>query len=322
MGLSLSDILLRDVSAERSDALLVRLGAQALVELPKSNDIVAHFVLDGEVTIEAGKAGDTTLLHAGEFALLHYGTRHSLYPGAHRPAGEGIAIPEWPVGDAPAELRAGTGRDKALLLSAALRLIHRPTSPHEHKPLGPVVRLDPGADDIFRFGMLATDPAQVEAAARGPGASAFVNAFMNLHLTHVMRCAGIALDGAFRDFTQSPYLMTSEKTRSVATAMRLMQTHLERPWTVAGLAREVRLSRSTFAAVFRESVGTGPMAYLARLRMERAAALLTERRLELPLIAIAQWVGYEAPSAFARAFKHHFGLSPRAYCSATREERA
>jgi transcriptional regulator GlxA family with amidase domain len=128
-----------------------------------------------------------------------------------------------------------------------------------------------------------------------------------------MRCGGMDLEYAFRDLMRSPYLMGSEKSRAVATAVRLLQTHMEKSWTVASLAREVGQSRSTFAATFSACVGTGPIEYLSKLRMERAAALLAEHRLNLPLTVIAHRVGYEAPSSFARAFRTHFGLSPRAF---------
>ena len=82
--------------------------------------------------------------------------------------------------------------------------------------------------------------------------------------------------------------------------------------TVETLAREVGLSRSSFAAKFRAQVGLGPMEYLTEIRMKYAANLLRSNT-EVPLWDISRRTGYKTESSFARAFKLHFGVSPRAY---------
>ena len=67
-------------------------------------------------------------------------------------------------------------------------------------------------------------------------------------------------------------------------------------------------SRSVFADRFSAIVGTSPMNYLGRWRMQLAAG-----RLELPGISIAQAgaeVGYESEAAFNRAFKKYVGMPP------------
>jgi AraC-like DNA-binding protein len=215
------------------------------------------------------------------------------------------------------ELKAGHGKEKAKFISAALRLIHNPTRAHNENPLEGVLRLSKSAEHVFKDGVLLTNAEQIEASSRGPGASAFVNALMNLHLTHALRCGGMRLrmDYGFQELSRSPYLSSSEKSRAVATAVRLLNTHTEKGWTVAGLAQQVGQSRSTFAATFSACVGTGPMEYLNKVRMDKAAELLAEPRLEMPLVTIASRVGYGAASSFARAFKAHFGVSPRSFCS-------
>lgn len=314
MGSSMSDILLRDVNSERSDSILIRMGALGLISVPQSTDIVAHVVLEGRVTIETENMDRPTHLGPGEFALLHYGSKHCIYADSHRPAGKGAQISVWPTGDEPAELNVGKGPGQAKFLSAALRIIHRPTRTHGENPLDDIFCLKLEAKQLFKGRVILTDIEQIEAACHGPGANAFVNALMNLHLTHAMRCALFELSESIRDLPHSPYLMSSEKSRAVAIAVRLMRTHPEREWTVAKLAREIGLSRSTFAAIFCANVGCGPMELLNKLRMERAAELLAEQRLELPLLTIAIRVGYGAASSFGRAFKTHYGLSPRAYC--------
>jgi len=78
--------------------------------------------------------------------------------------------------------------------------------------------------------------------------------------------------------------------------------------TLERLAREVSLSRSSFAERFTHFVQEAPMRYLGRWRMQLAL-----RALESPSTSIAQaaaQVGYQSEAAFNRAFKKHVGVPP------------
>jgi AraC-like DNA-binding protein len=63
--------------------------------------------------------------------------------------------------------------------------------------------------------------------------------------------------------------------------------------------------------IFRRALGVTPLQYLARLRMERAAALLGEGR--LTVAAVARAIGLDDPYYFSRLFREHFGCSPSQY---------
>lgn len=80
------------------------------------------------------------------------------------------------------------------------------------------------------------------------------------------------------------------------------------PWTVAELARRVRVSRASFASRFRAGVGRPPMAYLTRWRLTLAGDLLLDP--DLTVAAVARAVGYDNPYAFSTAFKREVGVSP------------
>jgi AraC-like DNA-binding protein len=84
-----------------------------------------------------------------------------------------------------------------------------------------------------------------------------------------------------------------------------------RKWTLQALARVAGMSRSSFAARFRGTVGEPAMDYLTRWRMMLAADRLA--RQDLPISAIAPTVGYESDSAFGAAFKRVIGRSPRQF---------
>jgi AraC-like DNA-binding protein len=99
-----------------------------------------------------------------------------------------------------------------------------------------------------------------------------------------------------------------------------MHAAVDTPWTVAGLAAKVGLSRSGFAARFNETVGEPPLQYLAKWRVARAAELL--RNTDQAVAEIAGHVGYESVPSFSKAFKRWQGTSPGIFRRTNRNERA
>ena len=96
--------------------------------------------------------------------------------------------------------------------------------------------------------------------------------------------------------------------RQVGAAIAAIHREPERRWTVAALAVEVGISRSGFAARFRQLVGDGPIEYLTRWRMLLAGRSLARGE---PIGSIARSLGYESESAFSTAFKRVMGSTPR-----------
>jgi transcriptional regulator GlxA family with amidase domain len=99
--------------------------------------------------------------------------------------------------------------------------------------------------------------------------------------------------------------------RDLGAVLQRMHAAPEQPWTVDGLARAAGMSRSAFAARFKAMLGFGPLTYLARWRMHRAAELLATS--DAPAAAIASAVGYETEGAFGKTFKRYVGETPGAY---------
>jgi len=103
----------------------------------------------------------------------------------------------------------------------------------------------------------------------------------------------------------------------IARAVEAIQSEPGTKWSVAGLARVANSSRSVFAEQFRLAVGSPPLAYLARVRMERAKELLAGQGLSVGQTATA--LGYDSDVAFSRAFRRHAGVSPSAWRRSIRE---
>ncbi|GAA1142701.1 AraC-like DNA-binding protein [Kitasatospora gansuensis] len=100
----------------------------------------------------------------------------------------------------------------------------------------------------------------------------------------------------------------------VGHALRLLHGDLAHPWTVAGLAAEVGVSRAALARRFAELVGEPPMSYLTGRRLALAADLLHDPAATLG--SVAHQVGYRSPFALSTAFKRVHGISPQQHRSA------
>lgn len=95
---------------------------------------------------------------------------------------------------------------------------------------------------------------------------------------------------------------------AVAIACRILDSQIERSWSLAALAAEVQLSASHFHRIFHQSTGVTPLEWLTRKRMERAV-----HDLGVPgatVAAVARRLGYTDISYFIRVFRHWTGTTP------------
>jgi AraC-like DNA-binding protein len=104
----------------------------------------------------------------------------------------------------------------------------------------------------------------------------------------------------------------------VGKALALMHRQPSVPWTIAGLAKQVGVSRAVLAERFRHFLGMPPIAYLTRWRLELGAQLLTSTSRSVAQIAAE--VGYESEPAFNRAFKREFDSPPARFRAKSKVE--
>jgi AraC-like DNA-binding protein len=97
----------------------------------------------------------------------------------------------------------------------------------------------------------------------------------------------------------------------VGKSLALLHRRPDHPWTIAGLAAQAGVSRSSLVERFTRYLGEPPMAYLTAWRLRLAAEALTSSSKGVADIAAA--VGYESEAAFNRAFKRAFGAPPARY---------
>jgi transcriptional regulator GlxA family with amidase domain len=106
----------------------------------------------------------------------------------------------------------------------------------------------------------------------------------------------------------------------VGRSLALLHKRPSHPWTIAGLAEEVGLSRSALVDRFTRYLSEPPMAYLTGWRLRLAAEALTST--PKGVADIAADVGYDSEAAFNRAFKRVFGVPPARYRRNSRDPAA
>lgn len=94
----------------------------------------------------------------------------------------------------------------------------------------------------------------------------------------------------------------------LAKALVAMQEQPGLNWSLASMAASAGMSRSAFAALFKQEVGDTPADYLTQWRLSLAQSQLRAGR---SIKQIADELGYANPSALSRVFRQRVGMSPR-----------
>lgn len=263
-------------------------------------------VLDGSCRLAvAGRAPVT--LQAGDFILIP--AAYDFVASSMKPP----AADTTPIALRDGELRHGLrgggpdvrmlvghctfgSQDAALLVSLLPSLVH--------------VR---GQDRLATLVQLVRD----ESRERRPARDVILARLLEVLLIEALRASsGI---GA------SPGLVRGLADERIGVALRRMHERPAKAWTIAQLAKEAGLSRSTFFERFDDAVGVAPMEYLVGWRIALAKDLLRRGQ---TVGEVATQVGYSSATTFSAAFTRHAGTPPSHYArasappSARRAERA
>jgi AraC-like DNA-binding protein len=255
-------------------------------------------VLDGGCRI-AVDGHEPIELHAGDFALI--------------PAAYGVAVSsldEPPVGQdtlAPTALGHGEFRLGPAGAAVDLRMVAGHCS-FESPDASLLVSLLPQLVHVRGEQRLATlvQLVREETREQRPARDVVLSRLMEVLLIEALRSTA--------GTNAPPGLVRGLADARLAAAIRGMHERPTRAWTVAELAKEAALSRSTFFERFNREVGIPPMEYLLAWRMALAKDLL--RRNAGRMAEIAERVGYASASTFSVAFARHVGMPPTQYARA------
>lgn len=94
----------------------------------------------------------------------------------------------------------------------------------------------------------------------------------------------------------------------IAAAIRLMETHIDRPMRMAAIAKRTGVTARTLETAFTRLIGETPGHYYLGLRLATARKMVTDTRLSMTEIATR--TGFSGAAAFSRAFKAKFSKAP------------
>jgi AraC-like DNA-binding protein len=280
----LSDIL-RSMRVTGSVYFCDRLEAPWTRSFDEPSRATFHLVRRGECYLHADDV--EAHLAAGDFVFLEPGRGHTL---SDRSSDGTAGSPETVLLCGYCRLDAPAGHP----LVEALRSLT-------------IVR----ADELERHSWLKSTLEQLSAEylAETPGSEVVVDRLTEVLLVELIRIhfSRSETGGFIRALYDKP----------IARTLALIHAQPEKDWTLEGLAREAAMSRSAYAARFKELVGQTMFEYLTAVRMQRAQALLRESGSSLT--AIAARVGYTSRLAFSKAFKRLTGITPSRYRREARE---
>ncbi len=265
-----------------------------------------HLVVQGQCTVTLPN-NKIRVLNPGDLVLIPRGQTHILSDAPVDDAPPLETVLEQVQYDGSGVLRVGDGDATASTQLVCGHFTFREKADHamlqampDHLIVTSAMRAENSwLDDILRLisRHMFSDRAGLEASVR--------------RLSEVMFIELMRLALESKDNEQLRPALSGFRDPQIGHSLAIIHKDLQNPWTVGSLAKEVGMSRSSFADRFANLMGQGPMAYLTDWRLQKALALLETNRISVQ--QIASETGYQSPAAFTRAFTAKFGVTPTQY---------
>lgn len=105
--------------------------------------------------------------------------------------------------------------------------------------------------------------------------------------------------------------LSGEARRLVRTAMAYLHEHYAESIARRDIAQHIGITEDHLTFCFRQELGTTPIEYLQRYRINQAKSLLKESQQTITQIALS--VGFSDSGYFSRIFRRETGMSPEAF---------
>ncbi|NKJ02353.1 AraC family transcriptional regulator [Novosphingobium sp. SG707] len=272
-------------------------------------------VLEGRCWLcTAGSPG--TWLGAGETAIVLNGTPHSFASDPDAPVlalldllsrnGAATFNPATRR-DAPLHLTMGDGTPRTRILALAY-LLREPDRNPVLSDLPPSFVIRQEAETIFPWLSSLSAYLVEQKGGHLPGYTATASHLADLMFTSFLRSWIASDSGAGTGW------LKGLSDPQIGRVLSLVNAQPMAKWTVATMAREANMARSTFARRFSELLSQPPMDYVLGVRLSAARDMMLSQR--LPIAQLAENAGYQSERAFRSAFVRCYGMSPRDYLKA------
>lgn len=113
-----------------------------------------------------------------------------------------------------------------------------------------------------------------------------------------------------REYSKSDIPLVQSLYR-IGRVIGKLEKNYRHDWTLAEIARTAHMSKSGLMTTFREATGHTPIDYLIRIRLQKAAELLTGS--SMTVSEIATECGFIDSNYFSRQFRKKYNLNPREF---------
>lgn len=122
-----------------------------------------------------------------------------------------------------------------------------------------------------------------------------------------------AMDGGFRPCKRCrpDILIYEPDVELVNKAKEMLGQVYDKPLDLNKIAKQLSISQSHIARLFKENTGATPMQYIINIRITKACALLWQTN--AGILEIAHNTGFLSLSNFHKKFKEQTGLTPKEY---------
>lgn len=257
-------------------------------------------VLHGSCRLEVAGAPGVISLTEGDCYLIGSGCEYTLRGGLEVPVLPSTMVFSDHVYGAP--VRLGSAAD-AVVMGCGFDL-DGANAAAILDLLPPVVHVEAGLREADRIAA-ALDLIRVETEEPAVGTPFVAERLAHVVLVHLLRAH------AKQRGSEGMAWLRALADRHIGAALGLLHEMPSYPWTVTELAARSGMSRSHFAASFKQAVGMPPLEYLASWRIRSASRDL--RSGNSTIAAIAKRWGYRSESSFSHAFKRAMGCAPGRY---------
>ncbi len=263
---------------------------------------VFHAVVTGRCVLRTPDHGGSAPVELvqGDVVYLPNGADHILADTEWRPATPRSSLGARPGPDGMELLRVPGDGDETVLLCGRVEM--------NDSDRQPVLQLLPDVVHVSQHtsGVGAQIPTLIGLIAAeldngSPGSGATVARLTDVLVLHMIRYHVEHLTDADTGW------LRAMSDPQISQAIGLIHNRPAQPWTAAGLAREIGLSRSAFFGRFTRLVGEGPIEYLTRWRMHVAGNRLRDGN---SVASAARAVGYASEASFSDAFLRITGTRP------------
>jgi len=272
------------------------------LSLPKSTWAPFHFIESGSCWLVTA-TGRRVRLEAGDLVVLFNSEGHSLrdVPGSRPESLERVLQHKTAEG----VVSFGGGGELTQIVCGKFALDELQGPPGSLRHLPNLLHLRKESWPQFAAFSATLRLLASEVRSRQPGSELAARFLTEVLLIQILR---VLLEGRR---TPANGWLRAVSDPPIAAALAAIHDRPQHPWTLESLAAKAGLSRSVFAARFRQRMGQTPMAYVAESRLRLASEWLQET--DLSVSEVFQRLGYASAAAFNRAFKRKYRLPPSVF---------